>query len=107
MASEETSNVQVIPVDKAKTNKLWKLAGLLGIVTAIEYVFAFTMERGYLLYAIFIGLTLVKAFYIVAEFVHLRHEVKTLIWSIMIPTIFVIWLVIALLVEGGSILMVR
>lgn len=107
MASEETSNVQVIPVDKAKTNKLWKLAGLLGIVTAIEYVFAFTMERGYLLYAIFIGLTLVKAFYIVAEFMHLRHEVKTLIWSIMIPTIFVIWLVIALLVEGGSILMVR
>lgn len=107
MASEETSNVQVIPVDKAKTNKLWKLAGLLGIVTAIEYVFAFTMERGYLLYAIFIGLTLVKAFYIVAEFMHLKHEVKTLIWSIMIPTIFVIWLVIALLVEGGSILMVR
>jgi cytochrome c oxidase subunit IV len=107
MASDETSTVQVIPVDKAKTNKLWKLAGILAIVTFIEYIFAFTMERGYLLYAIFVGLTLVKAFYIVAEFMHLRHEVKTLIWSIMIPVIFVIWLIIALLVEGGSILLVR
>ena len=52
---------------------------------------------------IFLGLTVVKAFYIVGEFMHLKHEVKALIWSVLIPTLFIVWLVIALIVEGGSI----
>jgi cytochrome c oxidase subunit IV len=54
--------------------------------------------------SIFIGLTFVKAFYIVSEFMHLKHETKVLIWSIILPMIFVVWLVIALLYEGGAIL---
>lgn len=53
--------------------------------------------------SIFLGLTVVKAFYIVGEFMHLKHEVKALIWSVLIPTLFIVWLVIALIVEGGSI----
>ena len=77
---------------------------ILGVVTAIEFVMAFTLPRGYLLYAGFIALTLLKAFYIVSEFMHLKYEVKALIWSILLPTLFVIWLIIALLAEGGSIL---
>lgn len=52
--------------------------------------------------SVFVGLTFVKAFYIVGEFMHLKHEVKTLIWSVVIPTMFIVWLVIALLYEGGS-----
>jgi cytochrome c oxidase subunit IV len=43
----------------------------------------------------------------VAEFMHLKGEVKTLIWSIMIPLVFVVWLIVALLVEGGAIYEVR
>lgn len=103
MSTEETSLVQPIPADKAKIAKLWKIAALLFIVTVIEFVFAFTMARGPLLYSIFIGLTIVKAFYIVADFMHLKHEVKVLIWSIIIPMLFVVWLVIALIAEGGAI----
>ncbi len=104
MAIEQTSNIVVQPADKEKIAKIWKTAGLLAIVTAIEFVFAFTMSRGPLLISIFIGLTLVKAFYIVAEFMHLKHEVKVLIWSILIPLIFLVWLVLALLIEGDSML---
>lgn len=104
MAIEQTSNIVVQPADREKIAKIWKTAGLLAIVTAIEFVFAFTMSRGPLLISIFIGLTLVKAFYIVAEFMHLKHEVKVLIWSILIPLIFLVWLVLALLIEGDSML---
>ncbi|MFM6938896.1 MAG: cytochrome C oxidase subunit IV family protein, partial [Aquirufa sp.] len=50
---------------------------------------------------IFSGMTIVKAFYIVGEFMHLKHEVKSLIWMILIPTIFVVWLLTALIYEGG------
>lgn len=99
--------VVVTPADPAKIKKIWQIALLLAIVTAIEFVFAFTMPRGVLLYAIFIGLTLVKAFYIISEFMHLKHEVKFLIWSIGLPVIFVIWLIIALLYEGGYIYSIR
>jgi caa(3)-type oxidase subunit IV len=108
MASEETHHqVVVTPPDKERIRRIWKVALILGIVTAIEFLFAFTMPRGVLLIAIFIGLTIVKAFYIVGEFMHLKHEVKVLIWSILVPVIFIIWLIIALLVEGNSILIVR
>lgn len=96
------SYVTPAPKDKAKVNKLWRIAGILAVVTLIEFVFAFTLPRGTLLYTIFISLTLVKAFYIVSEFMHLKYEMKVLIWSIMMPLIFVVWLVIALIYEGGS-----
>ena len=93
----------VIPANKEHIRKIWKTAGILGAVTALEFLLAFTVPRGTFLVITFILLTIVKAFYIVAEFMHLRHEVKSLIWSIMVPTIFVIWLIIALLLEGGRI----
>jgi len=51
----------------------------------------------------FVILTLVKAFYIVGEFMHLKHEVKQLGWTIVLPMLFIAWLLVALLVEGGSI----
>jgi len=101
---EQVVSVEVKPVNKEKVKKLWKIALILGIVTAIEFVLAFTMPRGYLLYAVFVGLTLIKAYYIVSEFMHLKHEVKSLIWSILLPTIFVIWLIVAILVEGDHVL---
>ena len=101
---EQTANIEVKPVDKAKVKKIWKIAIILGIVTSVEFLLAFTMSRGILLYIIFVGLTLVKAFYIVSEFMHLKYEVKSLIWSILLPTILAIWLIVALLVEADAIL---
>ncbi|MGI9549576.1 MAG: cytochrome C oxidase subunit IV family protein [Aurantibacter sp.] len=107
MASEEINPIVVAPPNKAKIKKIWMTALLLGVVTSIEFVFAFTMAAGPLRTSIFVGLTLVKAFYIVSEFMHLKYEVKVLIWSILIPTIFVVWLLLALLIEGEAILMVK
>jgi len=71
------------------------------VLTAIEFVIAFTVPASTLRVAIFSGMTIVKAFYIVGEFMHLKHEVKSLIWMILIPTIFVVWLLTALMYEGG------
>ncbi|MBR9999721.1 MAG: cytochrome C oxidase subunit IV family protein [Cyclobacteriaceae bacterium] len=102
---DHTENITVTPkpADKEKIRKLWKIAMILGIITAIEFFLAVFMPRGILLYSVFIGLTLVKAFYIISEFMHLKYEVKSLIWSIAIPVIFLIWLIIALMAEGGSV----
>lgn len=107
MTSEETSHIAIKPADKSKIRKIWTVALILGVVTGIEFLFAFTMAPGTLRTSIFVGLTIVKAFYIVAEFMHLKYEVKVLIWSIILPMLFVVWLVIALLMEGNAIFDVR
>ncbi|MCH7514962.1 MAG: cytochrome C oxidase subunit IV family protein [Bacteroidetes bacterium] len=103
MSIDETSNVVVQPVNKEKVRRIVRVAVILGIVTTFEFVVAFNMHSGPLRTSIFILMTIVKAFYIVSEFMHLKYEKKVLIWTIMIPTIFVIWLIIALIYEGGAI----
>jgi cytochrome c oxidase subunit IV len=82
---------------------IWKTFWILLAITALEFLIAFTLHHGVLKIGIFIVMTIVKAFYIVGEFMHLKHETKGLIWSILIPIIFVCWLILALLLEGHAI----
>ena len=93
---EQATSVTVIPTDKKKILNIWKVALYMLVITAIEYVFAFTMEAGMLRTVIFVSLTILKAYYIVSEFMHLGHEVKGLIMSILLPMIFIVWLIVAL-----------
>lgn len=105
----QSPNVIVEPA-KPNTKAIWRTFWILLAATAVEFVIAFVLvnpEAKTFRIALFLGLTLVKAFFIVAEFMHLKHEVKTLIWSVLIPVVFIVWLVVALLVEGSAILSVR
>ena len=97
-AANGTSEKEIAPPN---TGAIWKTFWILLILTAIEFVIAFTMPANTLRVAIFCGMTIVKAFYIVGEFMHLKHEVKSLIWMVLIPTLFVVWLLVALIYEGG------
>ena len=85
----------------AQTGQIWKTFWILVAITAVEFVFVFFMAAGSMRNAIFIVLTIFKAFFIVGEFMHLKHEVKGLIWSILIPMGLVVWLVVALVTEGS------
>ena len=104
---ENRDALEVMPRDKEKIKRIWKVAGILLFLTLIEFVFAFTMPRGWLLYTIFVVLTLIKASYIMLEFMHLKDETKTLFWSIFLPLILLVWLIVALLKEGVEIFLVR
>lgn len=102
--SEETSTpVQVQPPDKGHIAKIWKTAGILGAITVLEFIIAFTVATGQLKVWTFILLTLVKAFYIVSEFMHLKYETKVLVWSILVPMMFIVWMLFAFIYEGGAI----
>ncbi|HYG37443.1 MAG TPA: cytochrome C oxidase subunit IV family protein [Cytophagales bacterium] len=95
-------------IPKANTKAIWRTFWILLILTAFEFLIALGIDMdSRLKAAIFIIMTFVKAFYIVGEFMHLKHEVKALIWSIVIPTGFIVWLILALLIEGNAILQVR
>ncbi|QHV98461.1 MULTISPECIES: cytochrome C oxidase subunit IV family protein [Spirosoma] len=103
--SHGTHEVGEIP--PANTGVIWRTFTILSVITAFEFTLAYFMKAGGFRTSIFVLMTLVKAFYIVGEFMHLKHEVKSLIWAIVIPVIFIIWLLIALLTEGGSIFELR
>jgi len=52
------STLQVTPRNEEKIKKIWKTALILLVITLAEFVMAFTMDRGILLYSLFIILTL-------------------------------------------------
>jgi cytochrome c oxidase subunit IV len=89
---------------KANVRHIWTVTAILAGITLVEFALAFTMAPGMARNMLFIVMTLVKAFYIVAEFMHLRTEVKTLIYAIILPLAFVVWLIVALLAEGSFII---
>ena len=107
--TEEHVQVTVIPPNKEKIKKLWTVALVLLVITVFEFAVAFLVPHEFKAarVTIFVLMTIVKAAYIVGEFMHLKHEAKVLIWSILIPTIFIIWMLVAFIYEGMAILVVR
>lgn len=100
---QENQNLEVIPADKAKIRKIWKVTLILFLATVVEFIIAFTVDAGFIKTSVFVILTIFKAFYIVSEFMHLGHEVKSLIYTVLLPCIFVVWLILALLIQGTAI----
>lgn len=107
--SEEHVHVTVVPPNKEKIKKLWTVALILLVITILEFIIAFSVPHEFKAtrVTIFILMTIVKAAYIVGEFMHLRHEAKVLIWSILIPMVFVIWMLVAFVYEGMAIFGLR
>jgi len=94
-------------IPKANTKHIWKTFWILSAITAVEFLIAgikgpMHLPHGLVVIA-FVLLTLVKAALIVAEFMHLGHEVKALIYSIVLPFVFICWLILALMYEGNAI----
>ena len=95
---------------KPQTKALWKVFWILLVITAFEFAVAFGLDADTFKWTkilIFIIMTIVKAYYIVGTFMHLKDEVKTMIWSIILPALFVVWLLVALIIAGGYIGLVR
>jgi cytochrome c oxidase subunit IV len=95
---------------KAKRKRLWKVFWILLVVTLLELFIGTKAESWGLqhdghstisLKIIFIGLTLLKAAYIVLTFMHLGDEKKVFKYIILIPyAVFILYLVFICLVEG-------
>ena len=97
---------------KSNTQKIWGVLIFLTIVTAIEVVLGIYKPESLMakflgmkiLNWIFIILTIVKAYYITWDFMHMRDEVKALRRMVVWTAIFLIlYLIFILLQEGGYI----
>lgn len=100
---QENKTMEVIPADKAKIKHIWMVTLYLFLITAAEFVVAFNLDASVIKTVVFIVMTIVKAYYIMSEFMHLGHETRGLKLSILLPLIFVVWLIAALLIQGDAI----
>ena len=52
-------------------------------------------------------LMLSKAFYIVGYFMHLKHELRNMVMTIVVPLLLFVWFILAFLMDGNSYLNLR
>jgi len=85
-----------------------KVTIILSVLTIVELILGFWMigmESKSLVLGVkgtIVILMMAKAFYIVAYFMHLRHEVKNLIMTIVVPLSLFFWFIVAFLADGNS-----
>lgn len=87
---------------------------LLAVVTLIEVIISlfgkghiFKGVHGNMIVLAICGLlitafSLYKAYFIVYEFMHMKYEVKGLAMSVLLPTLLLIWAIIAFFQEGNA-----
>lgn len=85
---------------------------ILAAITIFEVLFALTgkghmfggslMMPGYIIALVMIVLSLTKAYLIVYEFMHMKYEVPGLVRSVLLPTLLLIWAIIAFFYEGND-----
>ncbi len=87
---------------------------ILAVVTLVEVFFSLAGKGyvipgiediswlGYLIGLVLIVLSLYKAYFIIYEFMHMRYEVKGLAMSVLLPTVLLVWALIAFFQEGTA-----
>ena len=90
---------------KALRKKIWKVTALLTAITALEVILGSQIKQSsdywQAIKWFFIGLTLIKAAYIVLIFMHLGDEKKTLKYMVLVPYfIFILYLIYIIIVEA-------
>lgn len=106
--SEDYDPITYIPHSESHgTKEIWMTFIYLTAITVFDIFFYFAMSPSLGRNWLFIGLGIVKAFLIIGTFMHLKYERINLILSILIPFVFIIWLVIWLLFEGNAIHLLR
>jgi len=90
---------------------IWRVFFVLLALTALEFLIALgfvhhwaVLQKGMFVNVVYITLTLAKAFYIVAYFMHLKFEKSSFIVCCSVVFTFIVYFIWLMLVEGGFLL---
>jgi cytochrome c oxidase subunit 4 len=91
--------------DTMTRKRIWKVFFILLGITCVEFFIALYLVPKEIVpinwaNPLYIVLTLFKAFYIVAFFMHLKFERTGLVFSILVPILFIIGLILVLTNES-------
>ena len=84
------------------TKVIWKVFWILLGVTVFEVSISFTSIPHTILIWTFVLLTLVKAYFIVGFFMHLKFEKIPMIYSLILPFLLIVYLIFIALYEGTA-----
>ena len=83
---------------------------ILAAITVFE-VFMALLGKGYIINGVhfpwyimailMIAMSIIKAYLIIYEFMHMKYEVPGLVKTVLLPTLLLVWAVIAFLYEGN------
>jgi len=108
MSQHHTYNAETYTAAK---KEIWKITWILSALTIIELALGFwmyfshgTMSGSMVMFlkGTILILMMVKAFYIVSYFMHLKHEIRNMIMTIVVPLLLFIWFIAAFLYDGNS-----
>lgn len=98
---------------EAAKKKVYVGMTILAVVTLVEVIFSL-FGKGHIIAGmedntavvfivgfIIVALSLYKAYYIVYEFMHMKYEAKGLAMTVLLPTLLLVWAIIAFFQEGS------
>ncbi|MDP3930344.1 MAG: cytochrome C oxidase subunit IV family protein [Bacteroidota bacterium] len=99
---EHTEHLEHTETPKDMKSQIWKTFWILFAFTIVDIILYFILLSNHSMLKnwVFIILGVVKAYYIVGIFMHMKFERKSLMYMIVIPMVFVIFLVALMLIEG-------
>ncbi len=106
---ENHGHIEHTDAPKDMKSKIWRTFWILTALTIVDIGLYFLLIENHSLAknALFILLGIVKAYYIVAIFMHMKFEQKWLVNFIIYPMIFVIFLIALLLIESSFTVSIR
>lgn len=90
--------------------RIWKVFFILLFLTALEFFIALALvhkgviPKNLTVNIVYIVLTLMKAYYIIAYFMHLKFEANSFITIVSVVFILIIYFIILMLIEGNYLL---
>ncbi len=84
---------------------------ILAVITISEVIFALYGKGhlleghslpGWLIGGVMIAMSIVKAYLIIYEFMHMKYEVPGLVRTVILPTLLLVWAIIAFFWEGST-----
>ena len=105
MSSEPIHTEHAKEHEGMSKKRIWNVFFVLLGITCVEFFIAlYLVPRGHMTYhsanPIYIVLTLLKAFYIVGYFMHLKFEKLGLVFAVIVPVLFIIGLILVLTNES-------
>lgn len=104
----ETAQTATLVHHENGTKEIRNVTIILSALTLIELGLGFGLMRievmGYRLMVkgVIVILMLAKAFYIVGYFMHLKHEIRNMIMTVVVPLLLFVWFITAFLYDGNS-----
>ncbi|OYU95090.1 MAG: hypothetical protein CFE21_12345 [Bacteroidetes bacterium B1(2017)] len=99
---EHVEHLEHTETPKDMKSQIWKTFWILLAFTVIDIFFYFILLSTHAMWKnwLFIFLGVIKAYFIVGVFMHMKFERKTLMYTIILPMVFVVFLVTLMIIEG-------